>query len=247
VKNQLLYFWLFYLLLGCTNNRNDLSGICLSFDDRNLEQWVGILPLLAENDARVTFFLSGIMELSENDKLIIKKIQKAGHEIQSHGNKHVEMNKYIAENGIWVYLEKEINEQLKAFEEIGTKPTVFAYPFGEKNRYIDLFLWRKFSATRNVALPKKNLEKVDEIFYKIGESRFNYFSLGIDQVENITESQLEKALQRAKRNKEIVLMHAHEIGENGNYQISEEKLKWLLEHSKILRLKFLTYSDLIQS
>src|SRR5690606_7288227 len=141
-------------------------GICLSFDDRNLEQWVEVLPLLKENDARATFFLNGVGSLSPTEKKMIRQIQDEGHDIQSHGEYHFSMNSYISDKGLFSYLEKEITENLAAFKELGISPTVFAYPFGEKNHYIDLFLWTKFSATRDVASKKDNVDQMDEIFYK---------------------------------------------------------------------------------
>src|SRR5690606_23361000 len=124
-----------------------------------------ILPILAAYEAKATFFLNGVGELSEEEEGMIHQIQRAGHDIQAHGEHHVAMNDYISNNGLSMYLEKEIDGQLAAFHKIGITPTVFAYPFGEKNRYIDLFLWTKFSATRNVALPKQDLATMDEIFY----------------------------------------------------------------------------------
>lgn len=230
---------------GCSSQGREQPGICLSFDDRNLEQWVEILPLLKKYDAKVTFFLNGVETLSPAEKSMIRQIQHEGHDIQSHGEHHLSMNSYIQDKGVFKYWQTEISRHLEAFEVIGITPTVFAYPFGEKNRYIDLFLWTKFSATRNVAAPKEELDKVDEIFYKMGEDRFNFFSLGIDESKKVSEHQLEKALQRACVNGEIVLVHAHEIGENGAYKISKERLEWLLENGKKSGLKFYRYSELI--
>ena len=234
------------VVIGCSRQSDSQPGISLSFDDRNLEQWVEILPLLEENEAKVTFFLNGVNTLTAVEKSMISRIQDAGHDIQAHGEYHFSMNTYISDEGLFSYLEKEIIGHLEAFESLGISPTVFAYPFGEKNHYIDLFLWTKFSATRNVALRKDNLAKVDEIFYKVGDDRFNFFSLAIDDSEEVTDDQLELAFQRAQLNGEVLLVHAHEIGENGNFRISKKRLKWLLETGRKSGLKFYKYSELVE-
>jgi peptidoglycan/xylan/chitin deacetylase (PgdA/CDA1 family) len=248
LRRRCLKPWLLQLslvvILGCSRHVESQPGICLSFDDRNLEQWVDILPLLKENDAKVTFFLNGVETLNSAEKSMINQIRDEGHDIQAHGEHHFSMNSYISGEGLFSYLKEEIDGHLECFEALGISPTVFAYPFGEKNHYIDLFLWRKFSATRNVASKRGDLDQMDEIFYRISEARFHFFSLAIDDSEAVSDAQLAMAVRRAQQNDEVLLVHAHEIGEERNLGISRNRLKWLLETGRKSGLKHYTYAEL---
>lgn len=94
----------FFLALLCMTFSNcqqkvTSAALCLSFDDNHLDQWVEILPLLDEYDAKVTFFLTGVGKLSEKEKVWLNQIQEAGLEIGAHWELHVSAYQYIQKYG----------------------------------------------------------------------------------------------------------------------------------------------------
>lgn len=247
MKSLFIYFFIgiVFTLVSCKNDISKQPGICLSFDDNYLEQWVEILPILEKYDAKTTFFLTGVGSLNDQEKIWLKQIRDAGHEIGAHGEYHLSMNTHIKENGLRNYWRKEIKEHLRSFENIGIQPQVFAYPFGEKNHYIDFFLLNQFKATRNVASKKEQIEDIEEIYHRPNTRQKRFYSLGIDNKEHITHAQLENALTKAKNKGEIIFLHAHNIGDQEGYEISIANLTRLLILTQDLKLNFYSYSDLI--
>lgn len=241
-RNLVVLNLLMILFFSC-QKKEQSPAICLSFDDNYIQNWEEILPLLEYYDARVTFFLNGINQLPKAEKNKLKRFKSAGHDIQAHGEMHTPMNTYIKSHGLNDYLEKEIEANLQALEKLGITPSVFAYPFGEKNKYIDIFLWTKFKATRNILSKSQLAEKENLIYRELGEVVFWYYSLGIDRREDLSETEILNLLDKAKSENKILFIHAHQLGE-GDYSISKEELEfWLLEAKK-RNLKFVSYSDL---
>ena len=76
---------------------------------------------------RSSFFMTG--EWVEQYPEAVKKIQKAGHDLASHGDKHRHMNSLSAEE-----CKKEIYEiHKKVFELTGVEMELFRPPYGEYN------------------------------------------------------------------------------------------------------------------
>lgn len=241
------FLFLFFILLhlGCIPKNEFGGGVCLSFDDNYLEEWVNILPLFEKYDAKATFFITGVGNLSTQEVAWLKQLKDAGHEIGSHGELHLSMNKYIKEFGLKSYWEKEIKANLIAFQALDIFPKVFAYPYGEKNFYIDALLLTQFDATRNVAIKENLPNKIQEIFYRPDWFQYRFHSLGIDNSEKIGSEAFKNLLERVKENNEIIFLHAHQIGNEHGYEISPEKVKELLDLANNANVKFYTFSEIL--
>jgi ribosomal protein L19 len=77
------------LLFLCNNNDERYSGICLSFDDRSINEWFELRELLNGNEVRATFFITQADSLNSLEIHKLKVLQNDGHEIGFHGNMHV--------------------------------------------------------------------------------------------------------------------------------------------------------------
>lgn len=84
-----------------------------------------LLDLLAANKAKATFFATG--DFCERYPQDIKMLNKAGHAIQNHSNKHPHVKDISKEALI-----KDTTECDKIIESItGKKPTLYRAPYGE--------------------------------------------------------------------------------------------------------------------
>jgi len=246
VKKLFSFFliWsIYFLLTSCQNDISKQSGICLSFDDKNLEQWIEILPILDKYDAKVTFFLTGVGKLSEQEKIWLKQIQEAGHEIGAHGEIHVSANTYIKEHGFRKYWEDEIQSNLDALESLNIYPQVFAYPYGEKNRLIDLMLWFQFKGTRNV-VGIGDISKAQEKAVVSSNNRFYYSSISIDQGELESLDLLVPLFEKAKIERKVLFLHAHDIGDKEGYFVSKQRLEEVLRMAIGEGFRFISFRGL---
>lgn len=237
--NPLFILWIFS---SCQSNQLK-PGVCLSFDDNHLEQWVEILPLLDKYEAKATFFLTGVGKLSEQEKVWLKQIQEAGHEIGAHGELHVSAHQFIQEHGYRKFLTEEIKDNIWALKNLGVSPVFFAYPFGERNKLMDLMLWTKFKATRNVASINSSSEILEKQVLK-SQASFHYHSLSIDAGELGSLEQIRTLMEKAKKEQQVLFLHAHGIGESGDYHVSNDRLDSLLRMGKAKGLDFIAFRDL---
>lgn len=107
--------------------------VAITFDISWGEQYVEpILKALAEEEIIATFFISS--PWAEQEKDIVKQIISKGHEIGSHGRRHVDLNTLDEETLI-----TELTSSRKVLEEItGQKITLLRTPNGAyDNKVID--------------------------------------------------------------------------------------------------------------
>jgi len=84
-----------------------------------------MLKEFQQNDARVTFFVTG--QWAQKHPELLKEMSRAGHSIQNHGYKHLHFNQLSKE---------QTKEQIKKTEDIifkttGKRSRYFASPYGE--------------------------------------------------------------------------------------------------------------------
>lgn len=90
----------------------------------------GMLEQFKKNNARVTFFVTGVWAQKHPD--LLKQMYKEGHSIQNHGYKHVHFNSLAAGE-----TSKEIKKAEDIINEItGHKTSYFAPPSGEFNQEV---------------------------------------------------------------------------------------------------------------
>lgn len=246
-KLLILIIGLFYL--SCNSDKPLRNpGICLSFDDRTVNEWFQLREIFNDNDVKVTFFINQPDSLNKQEISKLKTLEKDGHEIGFHGNMHVLSESYINEHSYSEYLNKEINQGVETMRSLGFNCISFAYPYGAKYWFTDFLLLRKFEFLRSVAPlnDEKDLTKIEEIFYPYNNQR-TFSAIGIDANSGVNSNMIDRALERAKNNKEVLFLYAHKpttSDKNIVYSFEIDILNHLINKAKEYQIDFVTMKEL---
>lgn len=232
---------------GCSSENNTIQegGICISFDDRYINEWHELRPLFDKYDVKVTFFISSFDSLTSEEIQKLHDLASDGHEIGSHGALHVISEIYIKKHSYNEYLENEIIHNKEGMQRKGFDPISFAYPYGAKYWFTDFLISRHHNALRSdVAVNKeRDLSLMNEIYYDF-DGNNEFYSMGFDTIYNLTPQMIYKAIQRAKDKNEVLIMHGHVPDQGNKYSFSTETLTYILEEAKRQNLKFYTFKEL---
>jgi len=113
------------------------AGVVLSLDDTSIAEWHATLPLFAQYDAKLTFFISRYANIFESERVMVRDIAAAGHDIAAHGVNHLRGPDYVESHGVAAYLADEVLPSIAILEADGYPVTSFAYPFGARTRESD--------------------------------------------------------------------------------------------------------------
>jgi peptidoglycan/xylan/chitin deacetylase (PgdA/CDA1 family) len=125
-------------------------GLALSFDDTAVRAWTAALPLFAQYNARVTFFVSRYGAFYDEEKALVRALATAGHDIEPHTVNHLNGPAYVEANGLGAYLRDEVWPSIDALETDGYTVSAFAYPFGARTREIDDAIQERVPVLRSV-------------------------------------------------------------------------------------------------
>lgn len=232
--------------MGCGAPPKVSPGICLSFDDRSVEEWYAMRPLLNKYNAKVTFFVTQFDSLTKLEIMKLKELENEGHEIGSHGAIHVLAEKYIQENSYSLYLENEVDASLIAMRLGGFNPISFAYPYGSNYWFTDFLIAQKFDLVRNVyPYHLGNIRQADKVFTKPGERKV-LWSVGIDGHNPITINEIEVAFKRVVERNEILLLYGHKPKSDSHDEYSFDIifLEEILKQAQSKKLVFYRIRDL---
>lgn len=239
------WFWTFWVIVavtGCENKKISTPTICLSFDDNYVNEWVTLVPLLDEYDAKVTFFVCRLGEFSEDEKESLRMLIDNGHEIGAHGEIHVSVNQYIRSHGIFAYFRNEVQSNVDEIKQYGVTPRFFALPYGEHNKLVNLLLWLHFDGIRDV-IPTSFYESalIDSSTNK-WLSRFWVGSLELDNA-NFNTIPWENIEKNAMDNETRFLVHVHKIGDGDDYELSEDRLRLFFQWGRDNGFRFLRFGE----
>ncbi|HJD43038.1 MAG TPA: polysaccharide deacetylase [Candidatus Mediterraneibacter quadrami] len=113
--------------VGTDDPSDDEKVVYLTFDDGPSENTKKIIDILAEYDAKATFFITGA---NEECRPYIKEAYEAGHTIGLHTYTHDYAGVYASEEAYFDDLEK-VGEVAK--EQIGYVPCFIRFPGGSSN------------------------------------------------------------------------------------------------------------------
>ena len=131
--------------------RGEVPGsLALSFDDHDIAGWTALRPLFAHYHARVTFFVSAFLALTETERAQLHELAADGHDIEFHSTNHFHAPAYATDHGTDGYIADEIAPGLAAMRADGFAPTIFAYPFGERTAELDDALRPHFAHVRAI-------------------------------------------------------------------------------------------------
>jgi peptidoglycan/xylan/chitin deacetylase (PgdA/CDA1 family) len=238
------------LSTACSSKQNDTAaGVCISFDDRSVEEWQEVVELLRDHGAKATFFITQFDSLTEKEISILKGFESYGNEIGSHGYNHINAEAQIKKHGYQWYIENEITPSIKKMEAEGFTIKSFAYPYGAKFWFTDFILSNYFLITRGVADDRniKNMRSVDGIYYDKTENGSAVNALNFDKASPIKNEQILTGLKYALEKGKIINLFAHapsQAGSNNKYTFEMERLEYILINAKELGLKFYTAAEL---
>ncbi len=206
---HLVYFLIIFLFVQC-RNVHDRGGVVFTFDDQSVDEWVNHRGLFESYNIRATFFISHPKTL---DSMMINGLQllaSDGHEIACHGLHHVSVLNFADSPD--VYLKKEVLPAVNILEGFGFDIRSFAYPFGESTPQADSLLLGHFEYLRKATwnMDDTTIDAYDDIF--VNEHSYKVMnSMGIDYNYRISLENLETGIRRARRNNEVLVLHAHKI------------------------------------
>lgn len=226
------------------------GGVVFTFDDRNFDDWVQAIPLFDEFSVKATFFISG--EIDEPAINAIGLLKGHGHAIGSHSVNHLKAVEYFEEHSPEQFLEREITPQMQQFARAGVMPSSFAYPMSRNDEATDRSLLNEFRhlrTGRNIE-KKERLNEVDRFFVPARDIAKHgcLYAKGIDHVPDRSDrtfEQIEGALERAARNKEIIVFYAHRIRKTGTRNfVTPDALRRIFGKVKELGLRTYTFDEL---
>lgn len=127
------------------------GGVAITFDDSTIDAWYDVRDRFAARDARATFFVTRIDQLSDARLEMLRELAAAGHGIESHGLNHLNAPDYVEEHGLQAYLDDEVLPSLAAMRERGFEPTSFAYPYGHRTDELDRALLEHVQLLRSIS------------------------------------------------------------------------------------------------
>jgi peptidoglycan/xylan/chitin deacetylase (PgdA/CDA1 family) len=236
------------VLSACSKSTPTQPGICLSFDDRSILEWSKLRPLFDKFNTRVTFFITQVDSLSQEEIELLRQLRNDGHEIGSHGALHVAAEDYIGKHSYEEYYTNEIDAGISSLRNHGFEPVSFAYPYGSSYWFTDRALLKKFSMVRSVsALGNTRIEDLDEIYYQFDDDHV-VSALGFDHGTGVTKDMIEQAMKRAVNRNEVLMLYAHvpAMGTTDQYSFDVKLLEFILEAKEKYKLRSYRVDELTE-
>lgn len=209
----------------------DQSGILLAFDDYSGDNWAAHFDFFDEYDVKATFFINAAAPTDFCFEAV-----KRGHEIGYHTQNHVNLCEISEEEAY-----RQAVEPISLFREAGIPMTTFAYPYGAYSERLNEILLGHYKVVRGAYFA--------DVKIKHNWRRGFVESASLDNANYQSQAQYEEKISGilesvAASKGAVVSFYSHAIDDGGAWCVSEEKLRFLFEKAKKLRLKFYTFQDL---
>lgn len=225
------------------------GGVAITLDDKNVDEWYSIRPLLNKYDAKATFFVSNLKKLTNDEVAKLLELRNEGHEIGVHGLEHLSVEEFLKTGGtVEEYVDREIKPAIDFMTKKGFKPNSFAYPGGSNTPASDEAILPLFSGPlRDTAYtePDKRAKSLNKVYFDWDNPSKLIYGLGIDENYGNTIDELKDGLRRAFDERKVLVLYAHKPTEEpGKYHLPLHKLEVILQTTKDLGLTFYRASDL---
>ena len=225
-------------------------GVCLTFDDRNVDDWEAMLPVFGKYGAHVTFFING--PITEDIAARLKAIEAEGHSIGAHGMVHDHYLKCVTERGMTPeeYAQKDSLAQMADFQRFGVNVISYACPMSSRDERLDNILKPHFRHIRTGIYPKEyeRLVDRDDAFVPLADvpNHFYFNGKGIDKYPCNTQQMIDEVLERAAARKELFVFYAHRITQDAvqTHHIEPVEVERILKKGKELGLRFYSFNEL---
>jgi len=226
--------------------KENISGIVLTFDDNFVDQWYSFLNLNQRYGAKGTFYVCYPDQFTEEQLRKLMDLQAANNEIGYHTLNHINSVQYVQENSLENFIAAEILSGVDFLQEKGFHIQSFAYPYGVGNREIDRELLKYFKNLRYTAYLNQN-KQITEVYRAYMRSPYPQitYAIGIDNVYGISLEDIYRGIDRAYENNEILMLYAHGISDSGErYVTSLDRLEQIAKYIVQKNMKFYTVSEL---
>lgn len=225
------------------------AGVVLSFDDRGIDGWWALAAQIESYGGRATFFVSEVDRLSADEKAMLRALHARGHEIGSHGFRHLHAGDYEREHSAEAWVRDELLPSIAAFEAIGIPVVTFAFPFGEHTPATTAAALRHFRHARGSYSVGDFHEPADadHVFLPAEEIARHPFScaFAIDNNYGVSADQLTRALERARTSREVVAIYAHQSVSTpaGPYEVDPRLIAHIAAFVATHEMQFYRYRD----
>jgi hypothetical protein len=112
-------------------------GICLSFDDDDVDAWFALRDRLAAHHAHVSFMVTGYAAMTQDQRDKLHVLYEDGHSMEAHGVHHLGALAYLATHSMQEYLDQEIQPSIDVLRADGFAPVAYAHPGGARTAELD--------------------------------------------------------------------------------------------------------------
>lgn len=231
----------------CNTESKGPGAIVLTFDDKYIRDWYTADSIFSIYDWKATFCVTAYGTLTENEKLKLMMLQNNGHEIASHGNKHLRATEYLSDHTMEEYTNEEILPSLNSMEYDGINISSFVYPYGSRSVEADVTLFNYFSVLRSTTW-KHSTVSSQKCFINKGTEEMIVYSLGIDShYEHFSIDFFLSLLKYANQEDLALILHGHKIADNdtSKYVTSYNTLNEICNYAQQNGMEFLTLRELV--
>jgi peptidoglycan/xylan/chitin deacetylase (PgdA/CDA1 family) len=234
--------WIPSTSVGCAPKSN--GTVVLTLDDQShLPTWWTYRSQIIDSGMKLTMFLDRSYHLNETEWYWLETFYADGHEIGIHGKDHLDITKFIEEDGtIQEYIDTQIIPEIETFNSHGIYPTAFSYPHGLRNSKTDSALLGYFNILRATNQQITN----DHLPMIIPEYSNKVITAASMDREFDSRNYIEGLIQDAANSGMAVATYGHRLDPNENkYHTTEpEDLFAFANLAKSLGMRFGTISDL---
>ncbi|WP_103762760.1 polysaccharide deacetylase family protein [Roseovarius confluentis] len=159
-------------------------GVCLTFDDLYVENWLAAGPIFQAHDARATFCVCWMHAATPAQIDGLHQLQEDGHEIAYHGRNHEKLQPYLRQHGLDHWLENEIARGVAEHRALGFPTTSYASPFYGSNRQTRAATAPYFQITRAGSGRDLSVEDVPKRIYQRPDPDGAVSSIGLIDFQN---------------------------------------------------------------
>jgi peptidoglycan-N-acetylglucosamine deacetylase len=241
---RILYLSVVVLLVAGCSKPNTSGGIVFSFDGQSVQSWLGYRELFEKYHIKATFFVNpGDKEDPEMEKGL-KTLKGDGHEIACHGISTI--SQAVVTMNAPAFYAWEAGSQIKLLEDMGFNIESYAYTYALAPDSLDKYMLGKFKYLRKSMWNQYNttIDNYDNIFAR-PDSFSVVHSMGIDCNNLISLENLQSGIERAKKNNEVLVLHAHKIDASGlNFTINPQYLEEVFKLCKKENIPSIRIRDL---
>lgn len=221
-----------------------LGGLCLTFDDVSVDDWLAADALFARYGARATFFVSHFHTLPSVAVEALRHLERRGHEIGCHSVNHLNAEHFLRERTPDDYLAIEVMPALKRMEAEGLRPTAWCYPFNASHPDLDERLLTLFKVLRVRADAAE-----DGLHPTVGNQKLRGRSIDLHvqgQLLARTLRDVEDELRMAQERRQTLVCYGHRISNHpvAHHHITAWGLECVLDAAVRLGLPFHTASEM---